>query len=173
MQSLAAIVVGNLPCYFAYPLLDLVGGDHNPQLVGLGALTHSSPEGLSLIARAFSTPPRMRKRPGTGNPRTHTTSAPCTTTGQSFLSDPVMCNSCSNSLIFFGDLVWAGQKRSPARQFRTRSSLPNSVESSKWSGLYPPPTRTETSAASNHVPVSATLIRPGTGRQHSSSYFAS
>ena len=35
MQGLAAIIIGNLPCYFAYPLLDLFGWDYDAQLFGL------------------------------------------------------------------------------------------------------------------------------------------
>jgi hypothetical protein len=35
MQRLAAVVVGDLPRYFTYPLLDLFGWDYDPQLFGL------------------------------------------------------------------------------------------------------------------------------------------
>ena len=35
MQGLAAIIIGNLPRYLPYPLLDLLRGDHDTQLFRL------------------------------------------------------------------------------------------------------------------------------------------
>ena len=68
-------------------------------------------------------PALARKLAGTGKPRIHKISAPFATTGQSLRSGSRTCRSCNSSFTFFAALVWAGQKRSPARQFRTFNSV--------------------------------------------------
>ena len=75
------------------------------------------------MTRACFAPSGGRNRAGAGNPRTHTISSPLTTTGQSLRSLAASFRSCNNSLTFFGDLVCAGQNRSPGAPVPYRQLL--------------------------------------------------
>src|ERR1700722_6600313 len=72
---------------------------------------------------------------GTGNPRIQTISSllPLTITGHNLRSGCGTWRSCNSSLTFLGDFVWAGQNRSPARQFRTRNGPASTAASKSWS----------------------------------------
>src|SRR5579872_6868767 len=98
-------------------------------------VNHTFPlNGDSLITTASASLLGLRLAGG-GNPLIQTTSSPHTTTGHNLLSGPSRCRSYSSSLIFFGALVCAGQKRSPARQFRMRVSIPRASLRIDCSGL--------------------------------------
>src|SRR5712692_255174 len=70
------------------------------------------------------------KRPGCWKPRIQSISFPLMITGQDLRSASVIF--CNSSFTFFGALVWAGQNRSPGRQFLTVSSAPKRRGLRSW-----------------------------------------